>query len=235
MTNLRDRLDAIRERIAAAAERSGRSADAIQLVGVSKTVDRDVVLDAVAAGLTHFGENRVQDASRKFAELPGEDVRLHMIGPLQTNKARAACKVAHMIESVDRPGLIEVLASETGKLAASGDLRAGDRLPVLLQVNVAREPQKSGCAPEEAAGLVEAIMAVPTLDLRGLMTIAPLVDDPDDVRPTFAALRDLRDDLARQFPGAALDMLSMGMTNDFEQAIAEGATSIRVGRAIFLP
>ena len=105
-----------------------------------------------------------------------------------------------MIESVDRPGLVEILAAETGKLIASGTLRAGQRLPVLLQVNIAREPQKSGCSPDEAAGMVDAILAILTLELRGLMTIAPYVDDPDEARSTFAGLRDLRDDLARQFP-----------------------------------
>ncbi len=233
MNHLADRLARIQERIATAEVRAGRPAGSTRLVGVSKTVDRDEVEVAAAAGLTHFGENRVQDATRKFGERPTQESRLHLIGPLQTNKVRAACKVADMIESVDRLGLIDALASEAAKLVDSDALRAGERLPVLLQVNIAREPQKSGCAPEDAAELVSAIIAVPTLYLRGLMTIAPLVDVPDDARSTFAGLRDLRDRLQRDIPGVSLAELSMGMTNDFEQAIAEGSTSVRIGRAIF--
>ena len=235
MSDLEDRITSIWERRAAAARRAGREVDSIRLVAVSKTVDETVVADAHRLGLTHFGENRVQDATRKFAALDGLPFRLHLIGQLQTNKARAAAKIAHEIESADRTGLIDALEAEARKLADRGELAAGVRLPVLLQVNVAREEQKSGCAPEEAPALVKALLAAPTLDLRGLMTIAPLVPTAEEARPTFVALRQLRDELQIRFPEATLGTLSMGMTNDFEVAIEEGSTSIRVGRAIFAP
>ncbi len=235
MSDLEDRITSIWERMAAAARRAGREVDSIRLVAVSKTVDETVVADAHRLGLTHFGENRVQDATRKFAALDGLPFRLHLIGQLQTNKARAAAKIAHEIESADRTGLIDALEAEARKLADRGELAAGVRLPVLLQVNVAREEQKSGCAPEEAPALVKALLAAPTLDLRGLMTIAPLVPTAEEARPTFVALRQLRDELQIRFPEATLGTLSMGMTNDFEVAIEEGSTSIRVGRAIFAP
>ncbi len=235
MSDLEDRITSIWERMEAASRRAGRDVDSIRLVAVSKTVDETVVADAHRLGLTHFGENRVQDATRKFAALDGLPFRLHLIGQLQTNKARAAAKIAHEIESVDRTGLIDTLEAEARKLADRGELAAGVRLPVLLQVNVAREEQKSGCAPEEAPALVKALLAAPTLDLRGLMTIAPLVPTAEEARPTFVALRQLRDELQIRFPEATLGTLSMGMTNDFEVAIEEGSTSIRVGRAIFAP
>lgn len=237
MSKLQDRIASVQGRIQAACHRAGRDAASIRLVAVSKTVDETVIAEAIRLGLIHFGENRVQDATRKFDILraDGESPRLHLIGQLQTNKARAAAKIAHEIESVDRLNLIETLEAEARKLSERDQLAAGSRLPVLLQVNVAREEQKSGCAPEEAPALVEAILAAPTLDLRGLMTIARLAGNADHARPTFAALRELRDDLAARFPEAQLDTLSMGMTNDFEVAIEEGSTSIRVGRAIFAP
>lgn len=237
MSELEERIESIQERIEAACHRAGRDAASVRLVAVSKTVDETVIAEAIRLGLIHFGENRVQEATRKFGILRAEGAtpRLHLIGQLQTNKARAAAKIAHEIESVDRLNLIETLEAEARKMSEQAQLAAGIRLPVLLQVNVAREEQKSGCAPEEAPALVEAILAAPTLDLRGLMTIAPLVATADHARPTFAALRDLRDDLAARFPEAQLDKLSMGMTNDFEIAIEEGSTSVRVGRAIFAP
>lgn len=235
MSDLEDRIASFRERMEAACHRAGRDIGSVRLVAVSKTVDETVIADAQLFGLTHFGENRVQDATRKFAPLDGSTFRLHLIGQLQTNKARAAAKIAHEIESVDRMGLIDTLEAESRKLADRGELAAGDRLPVLLQVNVAREEQKSGCSPEDAAALVDALLAAPTLDLHGLMTIAPLVPTAEGARPTFVALRELRDDLQSRFRDASLETLSMGMTNDFEVAIEEGSTSIRIGRAIFAP
>ncbi len=235
MSNLEERIASTQQRIQAACQRAGRDATSVRLVAVSKTVDGTVIADARRLGLIHFGENRVQDATRKFAALDGLPIRLHLIGQLQTNKVRAAASIAHEIESVDRKGLIDALEAEARKLADRGALAAGDRLPVLLQVNVAREEQKSGCAPEDAAALVEALLAAPTLNPHGLMTIAPLVPTAEDARPTFIALRALRDDLQSQFPEANLGTLSMGMTNDFEVAIEEGSTSVRIGRAIFAP
>ena len=233
MSTLEERIQSVRERIEAACQRAGRPVDAVTLVAVSKTVDETVIEEAIGLGLRDFGENRIQDAARKFEAVSDDRVRLHLIGQVQTNKARLAARIADRIESVDRPGLVEVLERETAKLVSAGELTAGGRLPVLLQINVAREEQKSGCAPEDAPSLVEAVLAAPTLELQGLMTIAPLVRAPEDARPTFAGLRTLRDELARRYPEATLTTLSMGMTNDFEVAIEEGSTSVRVGRAIF--
>jgi pyridoxal phosphate enzyme (YggS family) len=219
------RLERVRSAIHRAATAAGRSGDDVTLVGVTKTVDRPVIEEAVALGLTHLAENRVQAAAAKFAAPLPAGTTLHLVGQLQTNKARVAVGLFDTIESVDRPSLVAALDKEAQRL--------GRRLPVLLQVNVAREPQKSGCDPDAAASLAALIAGCPHLELRGLMTIAPLVADPEAVRPVFRRLRQLRDDLARGDASLDLRTLSMGMTNDFPVAIAEGATHVRVGRAIF--
>lgn len=195
------------------------------LVAVSKTVDRSVIDDAYALGLRHFGENRVQRASSVFAaDVPG-DVVLHLIGQLQTNKVRLASSLFGVIESVDRESLVAALEKE----GARGDTT----IPILLQVNVARESQKAGCDPDEVVQLGRLIASSDHLELRGLMTIAPLVDDAEAVRPVFRQLRVFRDELQQTIAGLELPVLSMGMTNDFQVAIEEGATHIRVGRALF--
>jgi pyridoxal phosphate enzyme (YggS family) len=222
---LQERIDRVRAAIAEAAARAGRPAEAITIVAVSKTVGRCAVDAAYGFGLRHFGENRVQDAKIKFAAPLPADAVLHMIGHLQTNKAGAAARIFDIIESVDRPSLIEHLGRQGAKL--------GKVIPVLLEVNVAREPQKAGCAPEEAPALASRIEACPNLSLRGLMTMAPLVDDAELVRPVFRALRELRDMLCEAAPQRDLAVLSMGMTNDFPVAVEEGATHVRIGRAIF--
>lgn len=221
---MRERLDDVLSRVDLAARASGRSSDDITIVAVSKTFSRAAVDTAIRLGLTTFGENRVQEARQKFtAPLPeGSSVRL--IGRLQSNKARHASQLFSCIETVDRLSLVTALQHEGARL--------GQRLPILIQVNVAREPQKSGCAPEDADSILEAIQLSDCLRCDGLMTIAPLVDDAEDARPTFVALRELRDRLQAS-AGVQLPTLSMGMTNDYELAIAEGATHIRLGRAIF--
>jgi pyridoxal phosphate enzyme (YggS family) len=219
------RVARVREQVADATSSSGRHPDDVTIVAVSKTVARPLVDAALALGLRHFGENRVQDASRKFAEPLPDGCSLHLIGQLQSNKARIAVALFDVIESVDRPSLIEALEKESE--------RRGSPVAVLLQVNVAREPQKAGCTIEEAPELMRRIANSPGLDPRGLMTMAPLVDDPESVRPVFRGLRDLRDQLKRQDPTLNLETLSMGMSNDFQVAIEEGATSVRIGRAIF--
>lgn len=221
---LADRIAEVQDRIARAAARVGRSTAEITLVAVSKTVPRSVVDEAYALGLRDFGENRVIDCVEKYAApLPG-DARLHLIGQLQTNKAKAAAALFDVVHSVDRPSLITALERQTA---------AHEReIDVLLQVNVAGEEQKAGCSPDEVCALVRQLQGAPSLRLRGLMTMAPLVDDPEAVRPVFRDLRLLRDRLAPGF-GIELPWLSMGMTNDFEVAIEEGATHVRVGRAIF--
>lgn len=224
-TALAARIERVRQNVEDAATAAGRSPDAITIVAVSKTVERPVVDAAARLGMRHFGENRVQDATRKFAEALHEECRLHLIGHLQSNKAKRAVALFDVIESVDRLSLIEAIETEAA--------RQGKRMPVLLQVNVAGEAQKSGCALEEVSDLVGRLAASTWLEPRGLMTMAPLVDDPEEVRPVFAGLRILRDSLQREFPSLTLDTLSMGMSNDYTVAIGEGATSVRIGRAIF--
>jgi pyridoxal phosphate enzyme (YggS family) len=223
-TALAARIDDVRRRIAEAAERAGRDRGSVTLVAVAKTVDRATVDAAYALGLRHFGENRVQDSVRKYAAPLPPDADLHLIGQLQSNKARPAASLFTIIESVDRPSLIDALDREAARL--------GRRLPVLLQVNVAGEAQKAGCSVEDAPALAARLLASPGFDLRGMMTIAPLVPDPEQVRPVFAGLRALRDEVADR-SGLALPVLSMGMSDDFAVAIAEGATHVRVGRALF--
>ena len=222
MADLATNIANVRARIRAAAERGGRRADDVLLVAVTKTVDAARVRDAAALGLRTFGENRVQEAREKIPAVSG--VSWHMIGSLQRNKAKEAVRLFDVLESVDS----EALAEELSRRAVEQE-RAVD---VPVQVNVAREPQKHGASPEEAAAVVRRTAALPGLRLRGLMTIAPAVSDPDEVRPVFRALRELRDNLQGVL-GAALPELSMGMSEDFEVAIEEGATMVRIGRAIF--
>lgn len=222
---LAERVNLVLGSVAEAARAAGRTPDDITVVAVSKTVDRDVVDDAFALGLRHFGENRVQDAVAKFHDPLPAGAELHLIGQLQSNKAKPAAALFDIIESVDRLSLIDALEKE-------GE-RRGLPIIVLLQVNVAREPQKAGCAPEQATGLMRRLVESPSLTPCGLMTMAPLVDDPEAARPVFAGLRHLRDDLQRSFPAVDLGTLSMGMSNDYGVAISEGATMVRIGRAIF--
>lgn len=210
----------IRARVAAAAVRAGRPPEGVTVVAVSKTFDTDHVRAAHAAGVRHFGENWVQEAADKLPRLSDLDPRpvWHFIGHLQTNKARSAMELFDVVESVDSLHLAEALAR-----------RAGDRrLPVLLEVNAGGEPTKFGFEPETVAAACEQVRALPQLDLRGLMTVAPAVDDPERVRPVFRRLRELRDSLG-------LSDLSMGMSEDFEVAVEEGSTMVRIGRAIFGP
>lgn len=221
---LASRIATVQAALAAAAHAAGRDPAEVTLVAVSKTVDRATVDAAYHLGLRHFGENRVQDSLAKFAEPLPPDATLHLIGQLQTNKARAAAALFGVVESVDRPSLVDALQREAERL--------GRAVPVLLQVNVAGEAQKAGCDPADAEPLARRIVASPGLDLRGLMTIAPLVDDPEQVRPVFRGLREVRDRL-RQDLGTPLSVLSMGMSNDYPIAVGEGATEVRVGRAVF--
>ncbi len=223
--NLQGRIDRVREEIAAAARRAGRDPDAVTLVGVCKTVERATIDEAYRHGLCHFGENRVQAARAKFAgERPG-DLTLHLIGSLQTNKARDAVALFDVVHSVDRPGLVAALVKEA--------TRAGRRLPVLIEVNIAGEASKQGADPAAVPDLLERVAAAPALEARGLMALAPFVAEPEEARPVFRALRALRDDLRRAHPALDLPDLSMGMTNDYPVAVEEGATIVRVGRAIF--
>ena len=222
--HLAQQIEAIRQRVAVAADRAERDPGEITIVAVSKTFPREAVDAAYGLGMRVFAESRVQEIRAKLNEPLPEDARLHLIGHLQTNKARQAIRHVDRIESVDRPSLIETLARELEKQETS--------LSVLLQVNIAGESQKSGCAPEDAADLLAQIAAHPLMRCDGLMTMAPYVADPEVVRSAFGGLRQLRDELQERF-GLALPVLSMGMSNDFPIAIEEGATHIRVGRALF--
>ena len=226
-SHLPSRINRVLSLVADAARSSGRQPEDVTVVAVSKTVDRNAIDAAYALGLRHFGENRVQDARDKLGDsrpLPAGAV-LHLIGQLQSNKAKPAVALFDIIESVDRISLIAALEKEAE--------RRGEPVTVLLQVNVASEPQKAGCAPESASGLMERLVRSPWLRPRGLMTMAPLVTDAERTRPVFSGLRALRDTLQREHPAVDLGTLSMGMSDDFRVAIEEGATSIRIGRAIF--
>ena len=207
------RVTEVKRRIAAAAARSGRAPESVLIVAVGKTYPLSDLLLAHAAGVRAFGENRVQEAEEKFPHLP-TDAAGHLIGPIQSNKANRAVKVASVVETVDSLDL----ARRLDRAAAA----AGKRLAVLVQVRLGEEATKSGVEPDAAAALVASVKALPALDLRGLMTIPP----PGESRPHFAELRKLGEALS-------LPELSMGMSDDFEAAIEEGATLVRVGSAIF--
>ena len=222
MGQVRDNLSRVLERMEKAALRVGRSPEEVRLGGATKGVDVDRIAEAVESGLEIVGENYVQEALRK-REVLGDRVRWHMIGHLQRNKARHAVGLFEMIHSVDSLKL----AQELQKRAA----KEGREVEVLLQVNLSGEETKSGVAPEGVQELAEAISEMPNLGLKGLMTMPPYFEDPEGARPYFQALRRLRDELQRQ--GLPVEELSMGMSADFEVAIEEGATLVRVGTAIF--
>jgi PLP dependent protein len=222
--DLAHRIEEVRSRIADAASRSGRSSDDVTLIAVSKTVNRAVVDEAYALGLRQFGENRVQDSIAKYTTpLPG-DARLHMIGQLQSNKSLAAIRLFDVIQSVDRSSLITALEKYAALNGTSKD--------VLLEVSVAGEAQKAGCPLSQVEDLTRYILDSPSLNLLGFMTMAPYTATGEEARPVFSELRSIRDRLADSLD-RPLPWLSMGMTNDFEVAIEEGATHVRVGRAIF--
>ena len=217
LESLRSNLDAVRERIARAAERAGRRAQDVLLIGVSKTVTAEHIRLGVDAGLTALGENRVQEAREKI-KIMGRPVPWHLIGHLQTNKVRDALELFELIHSLDRP-----------ELAREIERRAGDPgrvVDTLLEVNVAEEPSKSGFAPDAVGPALETIGGMTHVRVRGLMAIPPIVERAEDSRPWFQALRRLAE-------RHGLKELSMGMSADFEVAIEEGATMVRVGTAIF--
>lgn len=236
--NISDRIGIVRERIEQAATSAGRDPASITLVAVTKTYPPELVAAAIAAGASDLGENRVQEAASKIDALQQIQPapRWHLIGHLQRNKARLATELFDLIHSVDSLRLAEAL---------SRHMPTGRRMPILLQFNVSGEESKEGfnlpggianqAALEAILPEIEQILALPNLEVRGLMTVAPMVAEPDQARPTFRALRELRDELARLFPQADWRDLSMGMTDDMTAAIAEGSTIVRVGRAIFGP
>jgi len=219
-----ERLALVRKRIESAAARSGRPASAVTLVAVTKTVPVEAIRDSLAAGVRILGENRVQEAREKIAALPAV-AQWHLVGHLQTNKARVAVGLFDRIHSLDSIRL-------ANELELSG-AQMGRRVRCLVQVNVGGEAQKNGVAEDEVRPLLEALSPLSHIAVEGLMTIPPFLPDPEAVRPFFRRLRLLRDALAAD--GFSLPDLSMGMTNDFEVAIEEGATLVRIGTAIFGP
>lgn len=227
MPDIRMRLEQVQERIQSAAARSGRAADKITLIAVSKTHPVSVLLEAIEAGVTDLGENRVQEAEEKIGVI-GSGARWHLIGHLQSNKARRAAAIFDCIETVDS---IDI-AARLERICREIDR---PNLDVFVQVDLAGEVTKSGVEPEKAAALAEYISRQERLKLKGLMAIPPFFEDPQLVRPYFRRLRQMRDEFAekRLFSGGATGELSMGMSHDFEVAIEEGATIVRVGTAIF--
>ncbi|OPY85965.1 MAG: hypothetical protein A4E72_01780 [Syntrophus sp. PtaU1.Bin208] len=222
---IKNKIQSIRERIAAAAARSGRPLSEIRLMAVTKTVEEGRIRQALEAGIDLCGENYIQE-SRIKVESIGHPPQWHMIGHLQTNKAKYAIRLFDMVESVDR---LE-LAVELDRRAKG----AGRVLPILIEVNSGGELTKSGVAPEETIDLIRRIAPLENLAILGLMTMPPWFDNPEDARPFFAALRTLRDRIAAEgIDRVAMKELSMGMTDDYEVAIEEGSTIVRIGRGIF--
>lgn len=222
------RLDEARSRIAGAAQRSGRAVDAVRLVLVTKTVAPERILEAVREGQTDLGENKVQEGQKKAAALAGEPVRWSMIGHLQSNKVRHVLEFASEVQSVDRLSLAVELEKRLQTL--------GKSLDVLVQVNTSGEASKYGLPPEEVPAFLKELTAFSTLRPKGFMTLARFTPDEAEVRRCFRVLRAIRDRAQDEAPqGAALADLSMGMSGDYETAIEEGATIVRIGQAVFGP
>ncbi len=223
---MKQRLDQIKARIRQAAESCNRDPDSIRLVAVSKTIPAENVKEAIESGITILGENYVQEAREKFNALIQYPVSWHYIGHLQSNKAKYAVRLFDLIHSVDSLKLARELHKQAQK---------ADKIqPILVQVNISGEGTKSGISAQDAPGLISEISLLENLSIKGLMTMPPYFYQPEKVRPFFAALRKLRDDIMKHAPAnVSMQELSMGMTGDFEVAIEEGATLVRIGTAIF--
>ena len=223
MSSIAENLERVREQIASAAAKSGRSADDIQLVAITKTHSAEKVREAIEAGQTLFGESRVQEARAKIPELPS-NISWHFVGHLQKNKVRQALPLFGMIHSIDSLALAE----DVNRIAEEVGLYP----PVLLEVNVAGEGSKFGFAPDQLRGQMDALLALARISIEGLMCIPPLAVESENSREFFVQVRELRDSLEKEF-SVNLPQLSMGMTQDFPIGIEEGATLVRVGTAIF--
>lgn len=222
---LSENLKEVEERIRLACERSGRSRNDVTLIAVSKTKPSEVLQEAYDLGVRTFGENKVQELTGKYDILP-KDIQWHMIGHLQRNKVKYIIDKVHLIHSVDSLRLAEAIDKEAKKHQVTAD--------ILIEVNVAGEESKFGVAPEELENLITEISRYRHIRVRGLMTIAPFVENPEENRPIFARLRKLSVDIAsKNIDNITMSVLSMGMTNDYEIAIEEGATMVRVGTGIF--
>ena len=225
MKMLSENIRSVEERITEACRRSGRRREDVQLIAVSKTKPVEMIREAYDAGARDFGENYVQEIRDKVPQLPS-DIRWHMIGHLQRNKVKYIADKVVMIHSVDNVELAQTISKEA--------LKKQVVIPVLIEVNVAQEETKIGVSLQDAEDLIRSISGLPGLHVSGLMTSAPPVADPEENRPVFAALRQLSVDIAaKNIDNVSMNVLSMGMTNDFEVAVEEGATLVRVGTAIF--
>lgn len=231
---IKESIDRVRERIAAACWRAGRKPEDIKLVAVSKTVPAERIRQAYDAGLRHFGENRIQEAEAKRAALSDLSATWHLVGHLQSNKAKLARELFHWVQSVDSFRIAQKL-DQAAACIGEKPVRHGG-LPVLIQVNLGEEPTKFGCPEKEVLPLAEQISQLQTLELRGLMVLPPFSEDPESMRPFFHRLKELAGKVAaRNLPNVTMQELSMGMSHDFEVAIEEGATIIRIGTALFGP
>ncbi len=226
MEKLKTRLENVRDRIKKAALDCGRNPDSVRLIAVSKTISTDIIEEAINAGVTVLGENYVQEARDKISTLSKYPTSWHFIGHLQSNKAKYAVKLFDLIHSVDSVKLAREINKHAHKI---------DKVQqILIQINISQEKTKSGISVDETIDLITEVSQFENIAVKGLMTMPPYFNQPDRVRPFFAALRDLRDQTkGKDIPRVSLDELSMGMTGDFEVAIAEGATMVRVGTAIF--
>ncbi len=223
--NIKANLTAVQQRIERAAERAGRNPADIRLVVITKTVDAGRVQEAIDCGVTIIGESRVHEASEKQATI-GKSVDWHMVGHLQSRKAKDAVALFDMIQSVERASTANALQKKCSETDRS--------MPVLIEVNTSHEEQKYGISPAEAESFIREVVSLPNLHIEGLMTMAALVPDPEQARPSFRLLRELADALREKaIEKARFDILSMGMSNDFEVAIEEGSTMVRIGTAIF--
>ena len=226
MENIRENIESIRKRIADAAKRAGRDADEIKLIAVTKTVDVDKVEEAIAAGALDAGENKPQELARKY-EVLGDKIRWHQIGSLQTNKVKYIIDKVCMIHSLDREGLAEEIDKRASKI--------GRVIDCLVQVNISGEESKHGMSREEVEPFVRLVAEkYPNIKIKGLMTMAPFDAERDEIKKVFRDLKELSDEINNMNIGnVEMNELSMGMTNDFEIAVEEGATMVRVGTAIF--
>jgi pyridoxal phosphate enzyme (YggS family) len=226
MLDIKENVAGVRERIASACRRCGRRPEDVKLLAISKTSPPECIRAAYEAGLRDFGENRVQEAQAKRPALSDLSIKWHLVGHLQTNKARAARELFQWVHSVDSFRLAQKLDQATAPGAG--------RLPVLLEVNLGGEESKAGVGETEIILLAEQVSRLATLELRGLMVIPPFFDDSERVRPYFRRLRELAREIdGRNIPNVSMRELSMGMSHDFEVAIEEGSTVVRVGTAIF--
>ena len=226
MTELKTRLENVLNRIKKAANARSRDPETIRLVAVSKTIPTDMVKEAIEAGVKILGENYIQEARKKFDTLSSYPVSWHFIGHLQTNKAKYAVRLFDLIHSVDSLKLAHELNKQAKKINKIQE--------ILIQVNISMESTKAGVYEQDALSLIKDISHLENLSVKGLMTMPPFFNEPEKVRPYFSALRKLRDQIKKEsIPNIAMDELSMGMTGDFEAAIDEGASLVRIGTAIF--